>query len=126
MYGVRSIQEYVQEIGRYRGQAATLCSAFLTDETVCRLYSATYASALNRRSARSFLNDLMGDEGTGVNYVSYRHAEHRYDLSESTLRTLLILLENVGCVKLEMDFNNHFVVTPFAHQTVVLLICCDS
>lgn len=117
MYGVRSIQEYVQQIGRYRSRdTAALCSAFLTDESFGKLYSSSFLSAVNPSSLRRFINDLFQDrQGDLVDCyerVCFRDAEQRYDVAESTLRTLLILLENQGFLRLDVDFNNRCVITP--------------
>ena len=117
MFGVRSIQEYVQQIGRYRSRDATaLCAAFLTDESFAKLYSSSFLSAVNPASLRRFINDLFQDRSGELTdcfeRVCFRDAEQRYDVAESTLRTLLILLENAGFLRLDVDFNNRCVITP--------------
>ena len=121
IYGVRSIQEYVQEIGRYRGQHKhALCASFLSDNTINKLYSSLFSSSVNSASIRRFVNDIMQESEKVFTYVCFRFAEQKYDVSESTIRTILILLENQGFIRLDVDFNNRYIITPIDYNLVML------
>ena len=127
VYGVRSIQEYVQEIGRYRGQQEqALCISFISDDTINRLYSSLFLSAVNPVSIRRFVNDIMQDNEKVFTFICFKFAEQKYDIPEAILRTILILLENHGYIRLDIDFNNHCMITPIDSNTVLLIISMND
>ena len=121
LYGVRSIQEYVQEIGRYRAQQEqALCISFMSNDTINRLYSSLFLSAVNPMSIRRFVNDIMQDSEKVFTFICFKFAEQKYDIPEAILRTILILLENHGYIRLDIDFNNHCIITPIDSNAVLL------
>lgn len=118
LYAIRSIQAYVQEIGRYRGsEAGAMCLSVLTDSYVMQLYSSCFTNYATERTIRAFLQYVMDTEATG-NFISFRWAEQHFDLAELIQRTLLILLESRGVLSIDSEFFNHFTVTPYSHDTV--------
>ena len=124
LYGVRSIQEYVQEIGRYRDQREqALCLSILSDTMINKLYSSLFLSAVNPVSIRRFVNDIMQEHENIFTFICFKFAEQKYDVSETILRTILILLENHGYIRLDIEFNNHFIITPIDSQIVEVTDC---
>ena len=120
MYAIRSIQAYVQEIGRYRGsEAGAMCLSVLTDSYVTQLYSSCFTNYVTERTIRRFLQYVMDTRTTG-NCISFRWTEQHFDLAESIQRTLLILLESRGVLSIDSEFYNHFTITPYSHDTVAV------
>ena len=50
--------------------------------------------------------------------VNYAKAEQLYDIPESSLKTILILMENKHILSIDFDFYDHCVITPIHCEMV--------
>lgn len=114
MYSIRSIQEYIQEIGRYRGaNAGVLCLSILCDPVFTKLYSFSFSTVYSSKAMNRFFQVIQSDAVNRFSTVTFQACEQQFNLPESIQRTLLILMENEGLLRLDLEFNNHYIITPF-------------
>lgn len=114
MYSIRSIQEYVQEIGRYRGSnPGTLCLSILCDPIFCKLYSLSFSNLYSPKAITRFIQSIETEAVDGCTSICFQQWEMQYNLPETMQRTLLIMLENKGVIRLDTEFNNHYVIIPY-------------
>lgn len=114
MYAIRSIQDYIQQVGRYRGSnQGALCLSILCDSIFSKLYSMSFSTLFSSKAITRFLQSIEKNAVDSIAALSFQKNEQQFNLPESIQRTLLILLENKGYIRLDSDFNNHYVITPY-------------
>ena len=110
----RSLQEYIQQIGRIRNSTpGTICLSILCDPIFCKLYSLSFNNAFSEKILTRFIHQLQEEAINGSTIIPFQKNEQKYNLPESIQRTLLILLENHGLIHLDMEFCNHYVIIPY-------------
>ena len=123
MYGSRSIQGYVQEIGRYRGnEEEGLALSITTDSVWTKLYSMAWSNYVELTAVNRFIASQVNE--TPYSCVKYGECEQLFDCSVETMKTCLILLENEGFIEFECEFLNHLIITPMNHEQVSLFPLC--
>ena len=121
MYSIRSIQEYIQEIGRYRGSnQGTLCLSILCDSVFTKLYSFSFSDAFSSKAITQFIETIYSKAINSFSTITFAKCEQQFNLPESFIRTLLILLENEGFIRIDIEFNNFYVIIPFNSDQVLL------
>lgn len=114
MYAIRSVQEYIQQVGRYRGSnQGALCLSILCDSVFSKLYSMSFSTVFSSKAITRFLQSIEKDAIDSVTAISFQQNEQQFNLPESLQRTLLILLENQGFIRLDSEFNNHYTISPY-------------
>ena len=123
LYGSRSIQGYVQEIGRYRGnEEEGLALSITTDSVWTKLYSMAWSNYVELTAVNRFIASQVNE--TPYSCVKYGECEQLFDCSVETMKTCLILLENEGFIEFECEFLNHLIITPMNHEQVSLFPLC--
>ena len=121
MYSIRSVQEYIQEIGRYRGSnPGVLCLSILCDPVFNKLYSFAFSNVYSSKAITHFIQEIQTDAVDHFAVVSFQQCEQKFNLPESIQRTILIMLENEGLIRLDMEFHNQYVIIPYNSLEVVL------
>ena len=125
MYAIRSIQEYTQEIGRYRGSnKGTLCLSILCDSIFTKLYSFSFSDVFSSKAITHFIEMIYSNAVNSFSTITFAKCEQQFNLPESYIRTLLILLENAGFIRIDIEFNNFYVIIPFHSDQVQLFSQC--
>ena len=73
----------------------------------------SFSTLFSSKAITRFLQSIEKNAVDSIAALSFQKNEQQFNLPESIQRTLLILLENKGYIRLDSDFNNHYVITPY-------------
>eukprot|EP01134_Creolimax_fragrantissima_P001035 CFRG1035T1 len=116
----KSIENYVQEVGRAgRDGRSSFCHMLLSKNDIWWLRSRAHSDSVDANTLLLFITEVfhldeISAEADKVGLLSIEDAEHKYDISESALYTLLC--------KLEMHTQNFISVLPSMNSVCTLRV----